>query len=126
MRTFPRMLIAGLVVCVMAGCGQQKSEDTKSPKERPGRRREQRQREPKAAVQQGTPATATDAQQDLAKALFEQSCSKCHPTSKPETYKGAMPWKDIVARMISEKKAQISPEDSAKIVGYLEKTHPRP
>ena len=59
------------------------------------------------------------------KKLFEDNCAKCHKLSRPEGYGGSDPWKSIVDRMIDSHGAKIIPEDAAKIVAYLEKTHPK-
>jgi len=57
--------------------------------------------------------------------LFEESCSKCHPTARPKDYTGPDAWKSIVTRMIDAHKAEITPENAARIIAYLEKTYPR-
>ena len=59
------------------------------------------------------------------KALFETSCSKCHGVEKVAAFSEAVPWKEIVDRMITVRGAKISAEDAAKIVAYLNKTYPK-
>jgi hypothetical protein len=80
--------------------------------------------DPKAAqpAAKSTPP-ATPSPQD--KDLFEQNCSKCHPTARAADYKGSDPWKAIVDRMINKNKAQIAPDNATKIVAYLEYTFPK-
>jgi len=57
--------------------------------------------------------------------LFEETCSKCHPTARPKGYKGSETWSAIVQRMINANKAPILPENASRIIAYLEKTYPR-
>ncbi len=59
-------------------------------------------------------------------ALFEASCSTCHPIAKTSDYDGDESWSEIVTEMIEKHGARISPEDSPKIVAYLDTTYPRP
>ena len=59
------------------------------------------------------------------KKLFEATCSKCHKVTRAEAYKGSVPWKSIIDRMINEHGAKVTPEDQAKIVAYLENTYPK-
>ena len=57
--------------------------------------------------------------------LFEDSCSKCHPTARAKDDKGTEAWNPIVTRMIDAHKAEITPENAARIIAYLEKTYPK-
>ena len=108
LRVVLSMVLIGVFV---AACGGDKGSQ-------PGRSRRSRddRRQGNAAAAQNPAAN---------KALFEQTCSKCHPVAKPENYQGPLAWKDVVAKMINEKQAKIAPEDAGKIVAYLEATHPK-
>ena len=59
------------------------------------------------------------------KAIFEETCNKCHALTKIAEYKGAEPWKAIVDRMINEHGAKVSSENAAAIVAHLEKAYPK-
>ncbi len=59
------------------------------------------------------------------KKLFEATCSKCHKVTRAEAYKGSVPWKSIVDRMINEHGAKVTPEDEAKIIAYLDQAYPK-
>ena len=57
--------------------------------------------------------------------IFEETCSKCHPTARPKAYKGGETWSSIVERMINARKAPITPENASRIIAYLEKSYPK-
>ena len=59
------------------------------------------------------------------KAIFEETCNKCHALTKIAEYKGTEPWKAIMDRMINEHGAKVSSENAAAIVAHLEKAYPK-
>ena len=77
----------------------------------------------------GSKATQRDSAQSPSAAqdekLFEESCSKCHPTARAKDYTGTEAWKSIVTRMIDAHKAEITPENAARIIAYLDSTYPK-
>ena len=62
---------------------------------------------------------------DEGERLFEQKCSKCHGIGKSKS-KGMTEkeWRSTVLRMISNG-ADISRDDSEKIIAYLAKNYPK-
>lgn len=114
MKRWKAVVSIAMLVAFLAACGAEKSSSA-------GRARQGRDRDRSDSQSAQPQAQASQAD----KALFEQTCSKCHPTAKPEKYEGPLAWKDIVAEMINEKKAEITPENAAKIVAYLDAAHPK-
>lgn len=63
----------------------------------------------------------TVADQD-AKALFEDRCSLCHPTSRPlSVTKTAEEWRQTVMRMKGKAGERISDQEAETIINYLSK-----
>jgi len=77
------------------------------------------------ATQAEAKTVSLDASAAQDEKLFEESCSKCHPTARAKDYTGTEAWKSIVTRMIDAHKAGITPENAARIIAYLEKTYPK-
>ena len=101
-------LVCLLAVAFVCGCGGKCPFSAKAkPKE-------------DAATKAVAPTPVADA-----KKLFDDTCSVCHPTTKPANYKGTDAWKAIVDRMITQNDAKITPENASSIVAYLDKTYPK-
>jgi len=77
------------------------------------------------ATQPETKSASQPASSAQDEKLFEETCSKCHPTARPKAYKGGETWNSIVERMINAHKAPIIPENASRIIAYLEKTYPK-
>ena len=76
------------------------------------------------AVHVGSEGTPTLEEKEKAKAIFEQTCSKCHGLDRPlGKKKDADGWKATVSRMSENHKAKfgepISAEDQSQIRLYL-------
>jgi len=65
------------------------------------------------AKSQAEPAAA------VGKELLGASCTKCHDLERVKTYSGGETWQAIVDRMIKQRGAKITSDDSQKIVAYL-------
>jgi cytochrome c5 len=77
------------------------------------------------ATQAEAKTVSLDASSAQDEKLFEGSCSKCHPTARAKDYTGTEAWNSIVRRMIDAHKAEIKPENAARVIAYLEKTYPK-
>ncbi len=56
--------------------------------------------------------------------LFSKTCSECHKLKKVEDYSGDMTWSDVLVKMRTERKLEISDESAEIIIGYLNETFP--
>jgi len=66
------------------------------------------------------PAADIKAADSDAKALFENRCSMCHPTSKPLSMrKSGEEWRQTVMRMKARAGDRISDEEAETIIKYL-------